>query len=325
MARPVRIEYADAIYHVTSRGNERGRIVRDEKDRDRWLEWAQRAVAECGWRVFAFALMENHYHLFLQTPEANLSVGMRLLNGGYAGYFNARHRRSGHVFQGRFKGIVVEDEGHWLELSRYIHLNPVRVRLVARPEEWKWSSYRGYHWPRQRLEWIDYERVLSEFGGDNARSIRAYRAYMEEGLEGRLDSPLVGAVHQMALGSREFVNRIGAKLKARGEDVEMPELRKMRVTMSRSVEEVAAVVARQFGADMSRWQPGHRSDDIARAVAAYVSCRVTGLSKRQIAEALGYRRSQSVSVACQRVERAMRDGKFAKVIKELTRRVCTNY
>ncbi len=143
MARPLRIEFPDAVYHVTSRGNERRAIVADDRDREKWQGLLQRTVTTFRWRLFAFALMDNHYHLFVQTREANLSAGMHLLNGSYAGFHNRRHGRAGHLFQARFKAIVVEGEGHWLEVSRYVHLNPVRADLTARPERWQWCSYAG--------------------------------------------------------------------------------------------------------------------------------------------------------------------------------------
>jgi len=119
-----------------SRGNERRPIVRDDVDRRHRLEWLERAVVGYGWRLHAFVLMSNHDHLFVETPEANLSAGMQFLNGSYTSYFNWRHRRAGHLFQGRFKAQLVEEEGHYTEVSRYIHLNPVRAGLVDRPERW---------------------------------------------------------------------------------------------------------------------------------------------------------------------------------------------
>ena len=118
-----------------SRGNERRAIVRDDADRQRRLDWLCRTVETYGWRLHAFVLMTNHDHLFVQTPEANLSVGMQFLNGSYTSYFNRRHRRAGHLFQGRFKGHLIDEEGYYLEVSRYIHLNPVRAKAVQRPEE----------------------------------------------------------------------------------------------------------------------------------------------------------------------------------------------
>ena len=120
----------------------RQRIVRDD-DRQRWIEWLRRTVETYGWRLHCFVLMPNHHHLFVETPEANLSDGMQYLNGSFTGYFDRRHRRSGHLFQGRFKGHLAEEEGYFLEISRYVHLNPVRGRLVERPEPYRWSNHPG--------------------------------------------------------------------------------------------------------------------------------------------------------------------------------------
>ncbi len=119
MARPLRVELAGGLYHVMSRGNERRPIVRDDADRQRRLDWLQRTVEIYGWRLHAFVLLTNHEHLFLETPEPNLSAGMHLLNGSYTGYFNVRHRRAGHLFQGRFKAHLIEEEGYFTEISRY--------------------------------------------------------------------------------------------------------------------------------------------------------------------------------------------------------------
>ena len=128
LARPLRIQFPGAVYHVISRGNERKPIVRDDDDRENRADWLQCAVETYGWHLFAFVLMTNHEHLFLKTPEPNLSAGMQYLNGSYASCFNRRYRRAGHLFQGRFKGHLVEEEGYFLEVSRYIHLNRVRAR-----------------------------------------------------------------------------------------------------------------------------------------------------------------------------------------------------
>ncbi len=164
MARPLRIEFPGALYHVISRGNERRAIVRDDADRRKRVDWLRRTVETYGWRLHAFVLMNNHDHLFVETPEANLSAGMQHYNGSYTGYFNRRHRRAGHLFQGRFKGHLIEEAGYFLEVSRYIHLNPVRARTVGRPEDWPWGSSPGYVRGARKLEWVTYGRVLGEFG-----------------------------------------------------------------------------------------------------------------------------------------------------------------
>jgi len=140
MSRPLRIEMEYGIYYdVTSRGWERRVVARDDRNRQEWFRLLDRVVVRCGWRFFAWALMNNHFQLFFQTPEANLSVGMHDLNSGYATWFNRRYRRVGSLFQGRFKAILVADESYWWTLSRYIHLNPVRTRMVERPEDHPWS------------------------------------------------------------------------------------------------------------------------------------------------------------------------------------------
>ena len=143
MSRPLRIEYPGAVYHVTSRGDARRPIFCDDKDRLLFLEVLASIVSRFHWLCHAYCLMNNHYHLIVETPEGNLSRGMRQLNGVYTQRFNRRHRKPGHVFQGRYKAIVVEKESYLLELCRYVVLNPVRAKAVETPEAWNWSSYRA--------------------------------------------------------------------------------------------------------------------------------------------------------------------------------------
>jgi len=316
MARPLRIEFAGAIYHVTARGNERRAIVRDDVDRLKWLSVVERTVDRHGWRVFAFALMDNHFHVFLQTPQPDLSAGMAHLNGSYAGYFNARHGRVGHLMQGRFKSILVEEQGYWLELGRYVHLNPVRAGLARRPEDWPWSSYVGYHRPGRRLDWVCYERVLAEFGGDTPAGRRAYRQYVAEGLERKLDDPLSKAVHGLVLGSDAFVATIRRLVGHRAEDGELPALRLLKRPADMGA--VATAVTGRMGGDPANWQAGRRCDDISRAVAAYVARQATSHTSGQIAEALGHRNSSSISVACRRVEQSTkRSASFARQVQAI--------
>jgi len=205
MARPLRIDIEDGVYHVTSRGWERRVVVRDDQDRQRWLELLDRVATRCGWRVFAWALMNNHFHLYLRTPWPNLSAGMHDLNSGYASGFNRRWRRCGALFQGRFKAVVVEQESHALELSRYLHLNPTRAGIVERPEEWAWSSYPDYLAMRKAPAWLDWQTVGGELGKDLSRARPAYRPFMEAELREPPNSPLATAVGGMFLGSAEWV------------------------------------------------------------------------------------------------------------------------
>jgi REP element-mobilizing transposase RayT len=299
MARRPRIEFPDAIYHVTTRGVEGRRIVDDDRDRARWLEQLERVTLRHEWRVFAFALMGNHFHLFLQTPLANLAEGMRDLNGGYASFYNVRHAHEGHLYQGRYKAYFVEDEGYWLEVSRYVHLNPVRAGLATKPENWPWSSYAGYHRPRRRLAWIDYERVLEAFDGDTPQGRRRYREFIEEGLGRKLDSPFDRAMHSLVLGSDGFVERVQRLLKSArdGSSPSEPRPAGRLPDLSR----VLSVVAGYYKVDLTTWAPGRRSNSLARSVAAYVARELSGATFECLAEALGYRSASSVIAACRRV------------------------
>ena len=170
MARPLRLEYPGAVWHVTSRGNERLAIFRDDEDRTQFLEVLGRGVAMFRWKLHAFVLMGNHYHLLVETPEPNVSRGMRQLNGIYTQRFNRRHGRSGHLFQGRFKGILVERDSHLLELARYVVLNPVRAGPVRAAKDWPWSSYEATAGIGREPEWLETAATLEHFGRSRARS-----------------------------------------------------------------------------------------------------------------------------------------------------------
>ena len=179
MARPLRLEFAGALYHLTARGNARADIFIDDEDRRLFLELLGKEISQQGWRCYAYCLMGNHYHLLIETPEPNLVAGMRRLNGVYTQAFNRRHGRVGHVFQGRYKSILVDKQSYGLELSRYIVLNPVRARMVKRAENWAWSSYRATVDQVAIPIWLDTDWVLSPLGGRNP--VQAYVRFVRSG------------------------------------------------------------------------------------------------------------------------------------------------
>jgi len=164
MARPLRIEYDGALYHVTSRGNDRKPIFKDENDRDLYLAILAQVTHRFHWICHAYCLMRNHYHLVIETPDGNLSKGMRQLNGVYTQAHNRRHHRVGHLFQGRFKGILIQKESHYLEVCRYVVLNPVRAKAVKHPREWPWSSYRATGGLAPVPRCLTADELLSQFG-----------------------------------------------------------------------------------------------------------------------------------------------------------------
>jgi putative transposase len=164
MARPLRIEYSGAVYHVTSRGNARRKIYSDERDRETFLNVLGIVAKRYNWLCHAYCLMDTHYHLLVETPDANLSIGMRQLNGVNTQLYNRKHRRAGHIFQGRYKAIVVDKDHYLLELCRYVVLNPVRARLVELPQHWKWSSYAATAGLKKSQEYLPVDWTLGVFG-----------------------------------------------------------------------------------------------------------------------------------------------------------------
>ena len=205
MARPLRLEYAGAIYHVTSRGDRREAIYDDDGDRERWLEIVARVCERFNWRVHAYCLMDNHYHLVLETIDGNLSKGMRQLNGVYTQYYNRRHSSSGHVFQGRYKAIHVEKEAYLLELCRYVVLNPVRAKMVKDIARWPWSSYPAAVGHCQPPNWLESDWILSHFGKQRKRMRAKYLDFVREGIG--LPSIWGDLQKQIFLGGEAFINQ----------------------------------------------------------------------------------------------------------------------
>jgi len=204
MARPLRLEFKGAVYHLTSRGNARQKVYFSDTDRALFLETLAQVVSRYGWICHAYCLMANHYHLLIETPKANLSIGMRQLNGIYTQSFNRRHRRVGHLFQGRFKAILVEKESYLLELCRYIVLNPVRVKGGAKMRAWKWSSYRATAGLASVPEFLSIGWVLEQFGKNRPAAQKRYREFVRDGLANRPWEELKGQIY---LGSDEFIER----------------------------------------------------------------------------------------------------------------------
>ena len=169
MARPLRIEYPGAFYHVTSRGNERKDIFKSNTDREMFLSYLASAQEKYEAVVHAYCLMSNHYHLMIETPQGNLSQIMKYINSSYTNFFNIKRKRTGHLLQGRYKAILVEADAYATELSRYIHLNPVRAGMVRSPEEYRWSSY-SYYTERSSPSWLKTGFILGYFGTDPTRT-----------------------------------------------------------------------------------------------------------------------------------------------------------
>lgn len=218
MARPLRLELPGGVYHVISRGNARETVYRDDRDRRRFLAILDQVADRMNLACHAYRLMGNHYHLVLETPDANLSHSLRHLNGLYAQYFNRRHDRVGHLFQGRFKSILVEKESYLLTLAKYVVLNPVRAGLVSRAEEWRWSSYRAQIGLAVAPEFLTVDTLLACFSTTNrARARSEFRRFVDTDRD-ELEVEEASSI----LGSDAFVASQSSRVEARAPITEIP-------------------------------------------------------------------------------------------------------
>ena len=220
----MRIEFGGAVYHVTSRGNTRQAIFRDDIDRNDFLEVLYSVVKRFNFIVHAYCMMRNHYHLLIETPDGNLSQGMRQLNGVYTQRFNRRHNRVGHVLQGRYKAILVEKNSYLLELARYVVLNPVRAGKVKSPGDWKWSSYRATTGYEKTIPCLTTDWIHSQFGRKREKAPNRYRAFVRAGI--KKESPLRAVKGQFILGTESFIAEIKLLMKGKEKIKEIPRIQR---------------------------------------------------------------------------------------------------
>jgi len=224
MARPLRIEYPDAVYHVTSRGNARSDIFHSDQDREEFLFILDTVVRRFNWLCHAYCLMGNHYHLIIETPDGNLSLGMRQLNGIYTQKYNYLHGKTGHVFQGRYKAILVEKESYLLELCRYVVLNPVRAKIFSKPEEWKWSSYHYTAGIKKAPGYLTTDWILGHFSKNKTEAQKLYRKFVKEGINA--NSPWNELQGQILLGEKTFIEKYLKRLHGKEQIKEIPRIQR---------------------------------------------------------------------------------------------------
>ena len=220
MSRPLRIEFAGALYHVTSRGDGKEDIFLDDNDREMFLDVLAEVNERFNWSVHSYCLMDNHYHLLIETPDGNLAKSMRHLNGVYTQRINRKHKRVGHVFQGRYKAIIIQKETYLLELARYIVLNPVRARMVRNAQDWPWSSYRASAGLTDSPLWLNTDWILSAFAVRRSVAIERYKSFVSEGK----NQPALWdkLKNQIYLGNDAFVQRMMRKLPTNADLSEVP-------------------------------------------------------------------------------------------------------
>lgn len=277
MTRPLRLEYPGALYHVTSRGNAQAEIFLCDDDREQFVSLLRDEVGQQGWVCYAWCLMDNHYHFLIETPEANLSRGMQRLNGRYTQVFNRRHGRVGHVFQGRYKAILVERDSHLLELCRYIVLNPVRAGMVEEAGEWRWSSHNDVLRGRSDGGWLAVDALLDLFSPWRKDALDQYVRFVAEGVCERPWELLRGQVY---LGGEAFLAEVSKKLERISVDRDIPSVQQHpeRPEPKRVLADVASVYGVEVDDVLDR-----RNQPESYQAAVYLLRRVCNLSLNEVA------------------------------------------
>lgn len=317
MARAIRIEFPGAIYHVTARGNRRKRIFDDDRDREEFLGYVADAVRRFGWVITTLTLMTNHFHIVLQTPSPNLAKGMQWLNSVYAAYYNRRHGKKGHLFGERYKAIHVQSEVYLQRLCRYVALNPVAAKIVAAPEDYRWSTYRATAGLETAPEWLSIEPLVPYFG--DATTWRAnYVAFVREGIV--KPDPLWRCLRRrIYLGSEEWLETIKQKIVPQLRKSEIPHDQRAagRPPMQRIVNRLAAAENAR-ATDIRR----RHGDAELREIAAWLGVYEGRRRLRVIAQTLELRSQSRVTQLVKCCDRRMRrDPAFRKRVETLRVRV----
>ena len=328
MARPLRIQYPGAYYHVMSRGNSRQDIFLAEEDRSIFLAGLADSCETYGVRLIAYVLMGNHFHLLVQTEQANLSEFMRHVLVTYTVRWNRKWKRTGHLFQGRYKSLLIDEDAYLLPLSRYIHLNPVRTKeFVAADSKkkagylrnYKWSSLPGYCSSRKRIGAVDYSWLLTAyFGGDKVKGRRQYWSYVYQGIKGEVENPFDDVFHQAILGTEEFVEGVKAKI-SWGKEREVPALRGLRRSVS--VDKILEMIGSRYAMEAAEILDRKTTARFIRQAALELCYRYSPKSQKELGELFGVDYS-TVSQNRSRLKRKLQDdGQLKKQFDEIERQL----
>jgi REP element-mobilizing transposase RayT len=312
MARKPRIHFPGALFHVITRGNQRQAIFKGPEDFRRFQEFLDKAQKQWGMRLYAYALMPNHVHLLLQVRHSPLAKMMQTLLHRYTHYYNKRYRKVGHLFQGRYKGILCDRDEYLAELIRYIHLNPVRAQLVKTPQAYPWSSHRIYLGGTDGGG-VAVEEILARWSKQRKQAVKGYERFVAEGISQGHMEKYYEVKKQRYLGEEEFVERVEEQLSEA--ETELP----VRITMS----EIVGEVARGWGMAVSEIHSKRRGrlEAMLRALAAYVGREIGGMT---LTKAAGYLRRDlaTLSIGVRKLEQKMKeDPKLRQRVEGLIERL----
>jgi REP element-mobilizing transposase RayT len=296
-----------------ARGHERSSIYRDAADRDKFLSLLGSIVEDEAWVLHAYCLMSNHYHLLVETPQGGISRGMRSVNGRYTQWFNHRHERTGHLFEGRFRSVLVQKESHLLELVRYIVLNPVRAKLAERAADWRWSSYRATVGREEGPAWLERDWTLRQFAQRRPAAREAFRQFVSQGQDaaaavGRLEG-------RPYLGDSVFLKKVQRMIGERESGEEIP--LRFRKASGSDLETIRRVVAKEWG--VTPESLSRRRGGAEKKAGIYLARKLTRLGGREIGHAFGVRAARVSNVVTE-IEQG-RDGPLTARVERLRDRL----
>jgi len=322
MARPLRIEYPGAFYHIINRGNAGESIYADDRDRRKFLDYLETSVKRFTIVIHAYCLMTTHYHLIVETPYANISKAIQWLNVSYATYYNRKQNRQGHLFQGRFKSILVNADDYLLELSRYIHRNPVIAKITESPDDYPWSSYRAYVKGGKTVpSWLERDRLLSYFETTTRKAMNRYRHFVEEIDETFMEDPTTRAVAGSVLGNESFITWIQETfLKGRADDREIPQLKTLKPIIP--IVTVIRTVGEAYECEETTITEKGRKNNRAREHAMYLSRELSGLTNALLGQRFGGISGAAVTLTCNKVVRNLKQNKHLRIkLEEIKKQI----
>jgi len=315
MSRPLRLAFEGACYHITSRGNRRDKIFLSNNDKEVFIEKLNETLNKYSFICHAYCLMDNHYHLFIKTPNGNISEGMHHLNTSYTNWFKARHKIVGVIFQGRYKSILIDEDNYAVQLTTYIHLNPVRARVVKKPEQYIWSSHLDYLGKKKSLDNMNNDFVLKQFNRDNKKAREKYVSFIRENID--MENPIIETYKSIAIGNKKYLKKIEEMVRKIGKKREIKETKNIS---NYSYEKIIEVIANRF--DLNEEEViSKKRGNIYMQLAMYIIRKNTELSLNEIGKIFLMDYS-AISQACRRFEEKIKEDKKlyrlkASVVKEV--------
>ena len=310
MTRPLRVEYSGAYYHIINRGNSGEKVLGWKRDKEKFLEYLSKAADRFSLTVHGYCILDNHYHLIVETALANVSAAVQWLGISYASWYNRKHGRQGHVFQGRFKSYLVDADEYLVTLSRYIHLNPVRARIVKKPGEYAWSSYKAYVEGQSVYEWLAMDQVLEVFGSRKKTAQRKYREFVEDIALDEVENPNKAAIAGFIIGGERFVEWVQETfLMERSAGKEITQLRRLKSRLKPPPDLIVRKVSGEFGCRQEDILRRGRKGNTARDVAIYIACRKSDFSNTKLGQYFGGISGAGITVQCKRLEGKMQKDK----------------